>query len=577
MHIEISQSIIPSIASLYSDTNRIFMEYIDNSIDSAEEFFDEPSNSYTKDIDINFHIDRNIVTIKDNCVGITNFTKVVKSVGHSDKRDLPWTNGQFGFGIYSFIAACEQIDIKTKLKEQDEAQKIIINQKKVFKQNQEIADPSYAEIPYDSGTVVTLSKFDKLMWKSIDFDKIVNEVEKHFELLLKRKNLTITISSLAQRKTHICEAFDYDAYEGEPWEDFLDKLDFKGRGKGKGKKDIPLTVYAEKPVHIYLKLLDDRVINKPPVFIAKGRRIGEVKDIKQFHSKYKGEIWTNPKLTGYIDVSHFLDPDISRTSFRNNSNSKALWDELIEIEEMILEFLADLNKRSETADYRKLESILNKELSKLAKLDLMNFRTQNLTGKDINVEPGGPGEGQEEGAGSEHHRDGENTGNNHSDTNEDPNGYGPSGQEGENPSDKENNDSGASNEETFADTGLTAERRKRSGFDIKFVEGDPDEKGDTGVLVRSQLVGGMIRIWCEHPDFVDRLSWSRTKEKIITQRLVTYIAGEITVHYKDQMQSRYGQAEYNIEMFRDLIDWMYKFEQAISRMSGMKFSQLQGY
>ena len=119
MRIEINQSIIPSIATLYSDTNRIFMEYIDNSIDSAEEFFDEPSNSYTKDIDINFHIDRNIVTIKDNCVGITNFTKVVKSVGHSDKRDLPWTNGQFGFGIYSFIAACDQIDIKTKLKEQE--------------------------------------------------------------------------------------------------------------------------------------------------------------------------------------------------------------------------------------------------------------------------------------------------------------------------------------------------------------------------------------------------------------------------------------------------------------------------
>lgn len=571
MHIEISQSIIPSIASLYSDTNRIFMEYIDNSIDSAEEFFDESTNSYTKDIEINFHIDRNTVSFRDNCVGITNFTKVVKSVGHSDKRDLPWTNGQFGFGIYSFIAACEQIDIKTKLKEQDEAQKITINQKKVFQQNKEIADPCYAEIPYDSGTVVTLSKFDKVMWKAIDFDKIVNEVEKHFELLLKRKNLTIRISSLENGKNHICEAFDYDAYAGEPWEDIKDKLVFKG----KGKKDVPVTVYPTSPVYIYLKLLDDRVINKPPVFIAKGRRIGEVKDIKQFPSKYKGEIWTNPKLTGYIDVSHFLEPDISRTNFRNNTNSKALWDELIEIEEMILEFLADLNKRSETADYKKLEDILNKELSRLAKEDQMNFRTENLSGKDINVEPGGAGESQEENAGSEHHRDGENSGNEHSENNEDPNGYGPSGEFGDTPSDKDNDGKGPSNEETFADTLYTSKQRKKSGFDIKFVEGDPDVIGDTGVLVRSQLIGGMIRIWCEHPDFVDRLSWSRTKEKIITQRLVTYIAGEVTVHYKDQIQSRYGQPEYNVDMFRDLMDWMYKFEQGISRMSGMKFSELQ--
>jgi len=572
MKIEISQSIIPSIASLYSDTNRIFMEYIDNSIDSAEEFFDEPSNSYKKEIEINFHIDKKTVSFTDNCFGITNFTKVVKSVGHSDKKDLPWTNGQFGFGIYSFLAACDEIEIKTKLKEQDEAQKIIINQKKVFKQNQEIADPSYAEILYDSGTKVTLSKFDPSMWKTIDFKKIISEVEKHFELLLKRKNLTITISNPGE--TYTCKAFDYDAYEGEPWEQKLETLLYKGN-----KTSIKKTIFAKKPVYVYLKLLDDRLIAKPPVFIAKGRRIGEVKDIKQFPSRYKGEIWTNPKLTGFIDVTDFLEPDISRTNFRNNDNSKALWDELMELEEMILEFLADLNKRSETADYKKLESILNKELSKLAKEDLMNFRTENISGKEKNVQPGGLGEGQEEGAGSEHHSYGDNTGNGQSGNKEDPDGYGPSGEEGDNPSDKDGDGSGASNEEAFADTGFTATPRKKSGFDIKFVDGDPDEKGegDTKVLVRSQLVGGVIRIWCEHPDFVDRLRWSRTREKIISQRLVTYIAGEITVHYKDQMQSRYGQAEYNIEMFRDLIDWMYKFEQGISKMSGMKFSELQGY
>lgn len=570
MQIEISQSIIPNVARLYSDTNRIFMEYIDNSIDSAEEFYDESSNSYTKEIEIHFHIDKNSVSFKDNCVGITNFTKVVKSVGHSDKRDLPWTNGQFGFGIYSFLAACDEIEIRTKLKEQDEAQKIVINQKKVFKQNQEIEEPSYTEIPYDSGTVVILSKFDKLMWRSLNFDTIVSEVQKHFELLLKRKNLTITISSSSLGKSHTCEAFNYDDYEGEPFEEKKSQLVLKEK---KGSPSITIT--PEKPVYIYLKLLEGKVINKPPVFIAKGRRIGEVKDIKQFPSKLKGEIWTNPKLTGYIDVSHFLEPDISRTSFRNNRNSNALWDELIELEGMILEFLADLNKRSESADFKKLEDILNKELSKLAREDLMNFRSENLSGKDINVEPGGAGEGKEENSGSEHHRDGENTDSDQSNNTEDPNGYGPSGEEGENPSDKQNNDAGASNEETFADTGLTAKQRKKPGFDIKFVEGDPDVRGDTGALIRSQLIGGVIRIWCEHPDFVDRLRWSRTKEKVISQRLVTYIAGEITVHYKDQMQSRYGQAEYNIEMFRDLIDWMYKFEKGISIMSGMKFSDLQ--
>lgn len=38
--LHISPKLIPSIASLYNDPNRIFMEYIDNALDSAEEFFD---------------------------------------------------------------------------------------------------------------------------------------------------------------------------------------------------------------------------------------------------------------------------------------------------------------------------------------------------------------------------------------------------------------------------------------------------------------------------------------------------------------------------------------------------------
>ncbi len=41
IQVNISPRIIPSIASLYHDVNRIFLEYIDNSLDSAEEFYDQ--------------------------------------------------------------------------------------------------------------------------------------------------------------------------------------------------------------------------------------------------------------------------------------------------------------------------------------------------------------------------------------------------------------------------------------------------------------------------------------------------------------------------------------------------------
>ena len=39
--LHISPRIIPNVASLYNDVNRIFMEYIDNSLDSAGAFYNE--------------------------------------------------------------------------------------------------------------------------------------------------------------------------------------------------------------------------------------------------------------------------------------------------------------------------------------------------------------------------------------------------------------------------------------------------------------------------------------------------------------------------------------------------------
>ncbi|MDI6728361.1 MAG: hypothetical protein QMD44_05475, partial [Thermodesulfovibrionales bacterium] len=96
--LHISPRLIPNIASLYTEVNRIFMEYIDNAIDSAESFYDEKQNAYSKSIEIalTIHGDnyRNgKVIISDNCSGITNFTKVVQSIGNSDKKADFTTNG----------------------------------------------------------------------------------------------------------------------------------------------------------------------------------------------------------------------------------------------------------------------------------------------------------------------------------------------------------------------------------------------------------------------------------------------------------------------------------------------------
>ena len=128
INLKISPRIIPNIATLYTDTNRIFMEYIDNAIDSAEEFFIEETNSYSKEILITLKMNEQnkSIIVEDNCHGITNFLKVVQEIGNSDKKAQPWTNGQFGYGIYSFMAACESLKITTKLQSDPFAKQIQI-------------------------------------------------------------------------------------------------------------------------------------------------------------------------------------------------------------------------------------------------------------------------------------------------------------------------------------------------------------------------------------------------------------------------------------------------------------------
>ena len=219
--LHISPRIIQSIASLYNDTNRIFMEYIDNSLDSADtHFFDKERNVYSKSIEITIKIEgekfnNGRVIIRDNCFGITNFTKVVKDVGNSDKKAQPWTNGQFGYGIYSFMACCGELEIISKLKDGQALYMPI--KKRQFDtdsvDNVNFPDPKPTTFAYNSGTEVVLSKFDKEMWKQINFDEIRNEIEEHFELLLARKRLIVRLIS-ADGEEYICKPFNYKQFEG---------------------------------------------------------------------------------------------------------------------------------------------------------------------------------------------------------------------------------------------------------------------------------------------------------------------------------------------------------------------------
>ncbi len=579
IHPKISPRIINSIATLYNDVNRIFMEYIDNAIDSADQnWFDESSNAYSQPIEIVVHIKGRghkdaEVTVTDNCFGITNFTKVVESIGDSDKKAQGFTNGQFGFGIYSFMAACSDLELISK-EVGKSAQHLPLNREQFDKKAVEdvrIPNPKETKhFPHSSGTQINLHGFDKDVWRNVNGKSLKEEVEKHFELILRRGNLTVKILDQSGEEM-LCVPFDYNNFEGEVYEDYIEHFDLESGRSHKVKEIWKLN----NPVHIFLKMTKGIVLNKPPVFVSKGRRICEIKDVKSFKSKHKSDIWGHASVTGFIDLKDLLGPTIARNDFKSDKNSRALFAELVELEELIIDYVKRSNEHADEKHYQQLEDTLNKALSKLARVDAMKFRTTYLSGGDKNLSGGSIGTGYEEGSGDRDFGDGEI---------ENP-GEGVGEDEGEGLGTKEigrdlpggsTEGDQAKNEELFADSEFKGKERKKSGFNIHISDAEPQIDVETQKQLRSLLSGDQIVIFKKHPDFQKRVRPGRQGDSKITHRLLAYISGEITVHYKDQFYNKHenGQPEYNKNMFVGMAEFIYQLEEMLSPLDNKNLSEL---
>ncbi len=577
--LHISPRIIPSIATLYSDVNRIFMEYVDNSIDSADQnWFNSAKNSYSRPISIQVEISGRsykdgTVTVTDNCFGITNFKKVVESIGDSDKKNQRFTNGQFGFGIFSFMAACGVLDVTSKEEKKDalhlKLSRDMFNETRI--EDVKILEPNTVKrFPTESGTIMRLSGFDKEAWKAVDAKTLKDEIEKHFELILHRGNLAITIVEQSGIES-TCTPFDYENFEGEVYEDHIEHFDVEtGR-----KNRVLQTIRPKNPIHIYLKMTKGVVLSKPPVFILKGRRICEIKDVKSFKTSHKHDIWGHASVTGYIDLKDFLQPNIARLDFKGNTESKALFAELLQLENLILDYVRRANEQTDERHYQKLEDALNRALSKLARIDAMNFRTTFLKGEEKNLAGGSIGAEFVEGIGTKDSGDGaiENPGEGAGE--EMGEGLGTQADGPDLPGGSVEGDR-AKNEELFADSEFKGKEKKKSGFNVRIIEGELQADQKTGKKIRSLLVGEEIHIYKNHPDFQARLSHNRQGGSKITDRLLAYIAGEITVHYKDEFYNKRqnGQPEYSKGMFIDMTEFIYQFEDVLSGLSGKNLSEL---
>lgn len=545
--VKVSPTIVTNIARLYESTSRIFMEYIDNSLDSAEKLYEANNGAYPYNIKITVKIDpaAKTVTFEDNCIGmdLSNLLRVVENIGDSNKKNDFVTNGQFGFGIHAYAACADKLEVTTLRIDSPSAIKIVVD-RSAYTEDGEIPDPvlvNKRKLPIQSGTIVKLSEFDKDWWKDVSPDDLKKEIERHFEQLLSREKLEIKVIYGGQEE--VCSAFNYDDFLGIKIEKEVSEFNWHS-----------ISNKFPYPLKISLKISEDIIPDKRPIFVNKGRRIEEVQQIKSFRnkSKYKTGLWGHNNLTGFIEVNGLLTPKISRDDFEQNAKRQMIYDAILELENEIQEALQEINKRSEDANMSKLEDLLSQVLSRLARQDYMRFRTEIGKGNEFNLLE--VDDSDLTARTGKHHK-------------------------GKKKIKKKGTDVPVIT--TDDETDIKGGESKKSGFNVEF--SDREQKMADGTLVRSDFIeGGAIVIYKSHPDFQERVKRNYQGELKITERLISYLASEIAIQYKDKFFAmRQKQPEVQAllnsrkDSFINLIDFSYHFESMLQPFVGKNLLTLE--
>ncbi|KNC86129.1 hypothetical protein SARC_01698 [Sphaeroforma arctica JP610] len=314
--------ILNNIAQRYESISRILMEYIDNAIDDREADFRQNGNEYDKPVDIRITLDskRRTIKITDNSSGMPQqqLTEAILTAGESKKKGVPWLNGQFGFGIHAFRAAAKTIKLESKTHDGP-----LLSVTLDRDRHTDIEPPHiivHPETPiYTSGTNVYISGVDPEWLRGVDINVIAEEIQYHFERLLCRPDLSITVEEIVGKvmKRRKCIPFDYEKIEGVEFRD-----DF--------------TVHGHS-VTVNLKVTTHEYTGCRPRFFSLGRRINEVDKMQSFakHSQYKSTLWSHPNIIGYIDVTDAVQTVITRDEFQTGAERRALYDRLTALEPKI--------------------------------------------------------------------------------------------------------------------------------------------------------------------------------------------------------------------------------------------------
>jgi len=342
LNLEISQPalLLNRIAQRYSRLSRILMEYVDNSLDDAETMFKNGEYERNVKISVGISLDPTCVIIKDNCNGMDKkqLTRLIQNVGESMKHSK-FTNGQFGFGVHAFRAACKTLTIFSKQKNGETYSLQIDRESAIFHAPEK---STAIQIKGESGTQVILRDFDKSWLEGFKVEAIQNEIQYHFDGILRRTNLLVTVRS-AKTQAVQCNAFDYEKIEGRLL-----------------RKDLQV---ENATIKVNLWVSKTPINNQACYFTSQGRRINEIYEVKSFMnmSRARYSCWNHPHVAGFIEVGHIIEPVITRDEFRRTKKRKLLYTAVCEqVEPELLKMVEEVNQQRRTLEMGRLGNILSK-------------------------------------------------------------------------------------------------------------------------------------------------------------------------------------------------------------------------
>jgi len=532
---------------MYTDPYRVLAEYVDNSIDAAEAFFANCTYASEIMITVKKSADGSIM-ISDNATGMTiNPDEPYRIFGSAKKND-PSTNGMFGFGMFSFMAICDRLEIKTwhrasKLHHRFELSVSNFNSADKAEPEFEMESCEYSDEAF-GGTQMTLTDFREGQFEDISMQTLRTEIEKHFELILQRRNITVKLIDEINNE-HICRDFDYDRYCSKPY-----TMEIRSLHKTHSKKQRSLKEFdiSNTPAKIFLISSPDKEFDRPVFFVVKGRRVADVSSVEQFRTNRKFQIWSKSIVTGYIDVTGVLSPVISRKDFVRDERSKAFFQTLLDCEDEILRYIESHSQVESSDRLKELESKINEALKEFTQQEGNHGNNSgNVSGKRVFIIKGVAAR----------------------------NTSGVESQGTRNSSDSNPAQSTSRTKVTNKDhrieifSNTNGSDSGPAQLEVRIDTVNVPHTDLNGIQLRSVMSGNTVQIFRKHEDFQMRVKSSPKGHEEVNQRLINYIAMEVSMHYLNRKTNHIAD-ESNENKIRNFITTVLRLEEKLKSLDGSR-------